>query len=104
MEEKLPQKALGHVMEALESMGLSVTYAYDDLVFASHSAILFQFTDDNNILNYYLEKDFTEEEKKNLEIQLAQAFKKQGFQLEYKGRFLVSQNEGEELKIQMFPS
>ena len=38
-------KPLGIVKEVVESAGMSVSYAYEDLVFVDHNAFLLQFTD-----------------------------------------------------------
>ena len=38
-------KPLGIVKEVVESAGMSISYAYDDLVFIDHNAFLLQFTD-----------------------------------------------------------
>lgn len=41
-------RPLGKVKELVESIGMGVSYAYEDLVFLEHNAFLLQFDDDNN--------------------------------------------------------
>lgn len=41
-------KPLGIVKEVIESLGMGVSYVYDDLVFLEHNAFLLQFTDTVN--------------------------------------------------------
>ena len=39
-------KPLGRLKELVESAGMEVSYAYEDLVFLDHNAFLLQFNDD----------------------------------------------------------
>lgn len=39
------KRELGLVREALEGAGMDLSYAYEDLVFLSHTGFLLQFTD-----------------------------------------------------------
>ena len=39
-------RPLGVVKEIVESIGMSISYAYEDLVFLEHNGFLLQFTDD----------------------------------------------------------
>jgi hypothetical protein len=39
-------KPLGKVRELVESAGMAISYAYDDLVFLDHNAFLLQFDED----------------------------------------------------------
>jgi len=43
-------KPLGVVKEIVENAGMSISYAYDDLVFLEHNDFLLQFTDNSNEL------------------------------------------------------
>jgi hypothetical protein len=40
----LPLRPLGHVKSLIETIGLEVSYVYDDLVFVEHNAFLLQFS------------------------------------------------------------
>ena len=43
-------KKLGIVKEIVASVGMDISYAYDDLVFLDHNAFLLQFTEENDKL------------------------------------------------------
>lgn len=43
--EKIPLMKLGVVKEIVEATGMGVSYAYEDLIFLDHNALLLQFTD-----------------------------------------------------------
>ncbi|KPK35093.1 MAG: hypothetical protein AMK70_06050 [Nitrospira bacterium SG8_35_1] len=41
---------LGKLKELIESVGMGISYAYDDLVFLEHNAFIMQFGDDHNTI------------------------------------------------------
>ncbi len=43
-------RKLGIVREIVETAGMGISHAYDDLVFLDHNAFLLQFTDENDKL------------------------------------------------------
>ena len=53
---------LGVVKEIVESVGMEISYAYDDLVFMSHNAFLFQFTENVGELLIHINAEAQEEE------------------------------------------
>jgi hypothetical protein len=55
-------KPLGIVKEITDSVGIEVSYVYDDLVFVDHNAFFFQFTDKNNAVVLHVNKDADEQE------------------------------------------
>lgn len=50
-------KPLGVVKEIIEDAGMSISYAYEDLVFIEHNAFLLQFTDNNSKLLIHVNSD-----------------------------------------------
>ncbi|MBC8318154.1 MAG: hypothetical protein H8E41_09625 [Desulfobulbaceae bacterium] len=58
-------KPLGIVKEIVESIGMEISYAYDDLVFMEHNAFLLQFTEKENELLIHMNRDADETELKN---------------------------------------
>ncbi|MBK8806767.1 MAG: hypothetical protein IPO21_09025 [Bacteroidales bacterium] len=48
-------RALGPVQEALSSLGIEVSYAYDDLVFIEHNTFILRFDDtkDNHLFLHF---------------------------------------------------
>lgn len=43
-------KPLGKLKELVESVGMGISYAYEDLVFLDHNAFLLQFGDDGRTI------------------------------------------------------
>ena len=55
-------KPLGKVKELVESVGMGISYAYDDLVFLEHNAFLLQFGKDNKTLFVHANEEAKPEE------------------------------------------
>lgn len=55
-------KPLGIVKEILESIGIGISYVYDDLIFVDHNDFLLQFTDKKYKLLAHVNKEADEEE------------------------------------------
>lgn len=53
-------KQLGVVKDIVESAGLGISYAYDDLVFIDHNAFLLQFTHHDNELLIHINNEADE--------------------------------------------
>ena len=47
-------RPLGRVKELVESAGMSISYAYDDLVFLDHNGFLMQFGDDGKTVYVHM--------------------------------------------------
>ena len=50
-------RPLGKVKELVESVGMGVSYAYEDLVFLEHNAFLLQFGEDNQSLIVHINEE-----------------------------------------------
>ena len=50
-------KQLGVVKDIVESAGMGISYAYDDLVFIDHNAFLLQFTTQDNELLIHINNE-----------------------------------------------
>ena len=66
--EQIPIKKLGVVKEVLEAVGMEIAYAYEDLVFPNHNALLLQFTDDSDKVLVHINQ---EAEKKPVQATIA---------------------------------
>ena len=55
-------KPLGRVKELVESVGMEITYAYDDLVFLQHNAFLLQFGEDDGSIIVHTNEEAAEGE------------------------------------------
>jgi hypothetical protein len=55
-------RPLGTVKEILESAGMNLSYAYEDLVFLDHNAFLLQFTDKEQEVLIHINEEAAEDE------------------------------------------
>ena len=97
-------RPLGIAKEIINTTGLDVTYAYDDLVFVEHSPFLIQFDDDNpQNLKLYFNIDCEADAAEKLEAQLTAAAKAKDFTIQNIGKFMLEQKEGvEEIEVKFF--
>ena len=93
-------KPLGKITAILADLGLEVTYAYDDLVFVQHSAFLLQFTDEPNILKLFANTECDTGEANAIAATIVLSFDKGGFVANPSGRYTLSQNGDETLKLE----
>lgn len=98
----LKYRPLGYVMEILESVGLPVSYSYDDLVFVENNPLLVKFNDDNEKeLLLYFNTDLDPDVAGQLEFTLMDAALDKGFQFINSGTYKVREKENatEELEL-----
>ncbi|MCW3807158.1 hypothetical protein [Plebeiibacterium marinum] len=98
----LNYRPLGHVMEILESVGLPVSYSYDDLVFVENNSLLVKFNDDDEKeLMLYFNKDLDPKVAVELESTLMEAALDKGFQFVNSGTYKVREKDKakEELEL-----
>jgi len=93
-------KPLGKITAILADLGLEVTYAYDDLVFVQHSAFLLQFTDKPKTLKLYTNSECNPAEANNMASNIVIAFDEGGFVADPSGKYTLSQNDDETLKLE----
>lgn len=97
-------RPLGTAKEIINTTGLDVTYAYDDLVFVEHSPFLIQFDDDNpKNLKLYFNLDCEADAAEKLEAQLTIAATAKDFTIQKSGKFTLKQKEAsEEFEVKFF--
>lgn len=89
-------RPLGLVKEMVNSLGLEVTYAYEDLVFVEHNAFLLQFDDEKQLVRVYINHDCPEEEVQSLAAGVADAAAGVELPVELCGRYAVTTDEHNE--------
>ena len=100
MSKQIPIKKLGVVKEILEAVGMGISYAYEDLVFLDHNAVLLQFTDDSDKVLVHRNREAKKEpvEKTILTLKLAAAEREMAF---LDGcEYAVTQGEDEQINIE----
>ena len=90
-------RPLGKVRQIVESIGMDISYAYDDLVFSDHSLFIIQFFDkDPKVLYLHFNIECEQKEAVSVEKKLKLACTDAGFNLKRIGRFALRQLDGDE--------
>lgn len=92
----IPFRPLGHIREAMEMIGLTVSHAHDDLVFIESNAILLQMGDAGEEVFLYFNDDSDESMRDEITTHVVNAGATQGLNIERKGNFSLLQEEGED--------
>ncbi len=98
----IPFRPLGIVTKIVESMGLGVTYSYEDLVFITHNAFMLRFGEQGELLDVYFNKDCPDNESESIEKQLLASCEEHGLTLSRKGTYELSEKPNQTLSIQFF--
>jgi hypothetical protein len=96
----LPYRPLGVVKQLLEEVGMDITYAYEDLVFIRHNPCLLQFGREGEMLFFYASVETGAAKAKELFSAIQAKALGQGITLVYRGRYRLSQAEGECLSLE----
>lgn len=97
--EPIPYRPLGLVANALEDCGLSVSYAYEDLIFVESTVALIKMCEKPEDIILYINSECPEQEAGSLEARLTTAARRQGLSLSTGGRFKLNQKAEKELDI-----
>ncbi|NLD99494.1 MAG: hypothetical protein GX640_06430 [Fibrobacter sp.] len=95
----IPYRPLGHVVNVVETLGLDVTYSYEDLVFVEHNAFLLRMGEKSKAVFLYFNTESTVSERKPLTDKLIAAGKQQGLHIRLAGLYSMSQKENEQTEI-----
>ena len=80
-----------------DGCGLDIAYAYEDLVFSEHGLFILQFIGESSQnFNCWFNKDCYESDRKTIFTSLMKSAHLNGFELNYKGKFTMSQKEDSE--------
>jgi len=89
-------RPLGLVKDMLGSMGLELTYAYDDLIFVSHNAFLLQFDDESETVGMFVNVECPQAEVDALVLKTVQAGAAVELKVVMRGRYEMKPNEDDE--------
>ncbi len=99
----VPLKPLGIIKEMLDSIGLQITYAYDDLLFVEHNAFLLQMGKLGEEVLLYFNTESAREKRDDITNLLKECGRQYRFQVNRKGTYSIVQNEQQnELQLQFF--
>ncbi|TVM18234.1 hypothetical protein DPQ33_05620 [Oceanidesulfovibrio indonesiensis] len=98
-------RPLGLLREIMETIGLEATYAYDDLVFASHNVYLVQFPEDaGGSLRLFFNKDCEEDTARAIENAFVQEAARRDLKAVRAGLYeLIASEEDEEIEVTLMP-
>lgn len=97
-------RKLGVVKDIVDAAGMGLAYAYDDLVFLTHNAILLQFTDDENTLLLHSNQEAEEDELAEGVNRLKAAATDHAMQFVDGGLYTIEQADPENLRIEFLPA
>lgn len=95
-------KPLGIVTEIIESSGMGVSYAYEDLVFLEHNAFLLEFTATDTELLIHTNSEAEESEIKDSIAKLKKVAADNGMTFMDGGRYSLTQADDENIRIEFF--
>jgi hypothetical protein len=95
-------KPLGVVTEIVESAGMGISYAYEDLVFLEHNAFLLEFTASDMELLVHINSEAAESEIKDSIARLKKMAMEKGMTFSDGGRYTLTQADDENIRIEFF--
>ena len=96
----IPSRPLGVIKDLIESIGLDITYAYEDLIFIEHNAFLLQMAQEGTDLGIWFNTESNVEDRPNILAQLQQSGGTLGLDIDVKGTYTMEpQNEEESFRI-----
>lgn len=96
----IPIRPLVLVMEITDTVGLQVTYEYDNLVFVSHNVFIYRFTDTSGKVDIFFNVDCETQAEQKLFEKLSTAAKDKGITLLNCGHYKLSQADDENMSIE----
>ena len=92
-------RPLGIVKEVVESIGMGISYAYDDLVFMEHNGFLLQFAEADNVILIHINSEADKSELQDDITRLKQA----GFEhnLEFKDGAIYTMTQADDANIRI---
>ena len=95
-------KPLGLVTEIVESAGMGISYAYEDLVFLEHNAFLLEFTPNDTELLIHINSEAEESEIKDSVARLQNIAAAHGLTFTNGGLYTLTQADDENIRIEFF--
>lgn len=93
-------KPLGKVKELVESVGMGISHAYDDLVFLDHNAFLLQFGADSRAVIVHTNSEADEKEAGEGISRLKKGGSVTDLDIVVGGLYTMSQSEDETISIE----
>lgn len=91
---------LGLVKEVVESVGMAISYAYEDLVFMEHNAYLLQFTEGGKRLLIHMNKETNDESIREDVARLKAAAAEHGLDFRDGSFYTLAQEDGDNIRLE----
>lgn len=95
----VPYRPLTRIQKTVESLGLSITYAYDNLVFTEHNTFVLQMGEKGESVAVYLNNDLDEPVRPEMIRKVIEAGAKEQLVITHKGFYSLEESQGENVQI-----
>ena len=93
-------RPLGKVKELVESIGMGMSFAYEDLVFLEHNAFILQFGEDDNALIVHANEEADPQELAASLTNLEKAASSYALQIVHGNAYRLSQTSEEKITLE----
>ena len=97
-------KKLGVVKDIVDSIGMGISYAYEDLVFLQHNALLLQFAKDDNTVIVHRNREAEEPAVSEAVEELKRAATAHEMTFVDGSLYELTQADDENLRIEFLPA
>ena len=95
----IAKRPLGLIMDVVETLNIDVTYAYDNLIFIEHNALLLRMEDDPGLVSLFFNTEAKTSEHARILSTLSEAGIAKGITINYKGLFSLADAGDEKIEI-----
>ncbi|MCI5140524.1 MAG: hypothetical protein D3909_02100 [Candidatus Electrothrix sp. ATG1] len=103
MRREKAERKLGLVKEIVEAAGMGISYAYEDLVFLDHNALLLQFTEESEQVLVRINREADRRIVAETVSLLKLEAQEKAMAFIDSGEYALSQGEGENITIEFIP-
>lgn len=98
----VPYRPLGHISAVMEKMNLEVTFAYENIVYVSHSAFILVMGEIGEEVFLYFNIESNEEDRQEILRQLTEAATGSELSFIDSGFFEMNQKGQEEIELKFY--
>lgn len=99
----VPFRPLSRIQQILKEIGLDMTYAYEDLVFAEHNAFLLQFGEKGEEVFLHFNTESDPLKRDEIATKLKDAGAQHELTITKKGLYTLVQDQHEQMKLTFIP-
>lgn len=91
---------MGIVKDIVESIGIGISYAYDDLIFVEHNAFILQFAENDNELFFHINSEADKKKVRNSIGSLNNAAAERGMAIKEGKYYSLVQADDENIRLE----